>query len=92
MENDIPVIYFPEVMRKAFRKCKQSTNKPITAKRQSKKIKTDAKLSKKTSKPTKLYILRDDNLATRIKREEIKQISEKKSVFGAPFLELCTVL
>ena len=44
------------------------------------------------SKPTRLHLLRNDNLATRIKREEIKRISEKELVFGTLPLELCTVL
>ena len=36
--------------------------------------------------------MRDDDFATRIKQEEIKQISEKKSGFGASSFELCTIL
>ena len=46
-ESDIPMIYFPEKMIKVFCKCKQNTNKSSAAKKQSKKIKTDAKLLKK---------------------------------------------
>ena len=44
------------------------------------------------SKPTRFHLLRDDNLATRIKREKIKQISKKESVFGTLSFELCTIL
>ena len=44
------------------------------------------------SKPTRLHILRDNNLATRVKCEEIKQISKKELVFGAPSFELRIVL
>ena len=44
------------------------------------------------SKSTKLHFLRNDDLATRVKREEIKQIFKKELVFGAPFLKLCTIL
>ena len=91
-ESDIPVIYSPEAMREASRKRKRSANKSGAAKKRSKKIKTDAKLPEGTSKPTRLHLLRDDDLATRVKREEIKRISERESVFGAPSLELCTVL
>ena len=91
-ESDIPVIYSPEAMREASRKCKQSANKSGAAKKRSKKIKTDAKLPEGTSKPTRLHLLRDDDLATRVKREKIKRISERESVFDAPFFELCTVL
>ena len=79
-------------MREASCKRKQSANKLGAAKKRSKKIKTDAKFPEGTSKPTRLYLLRDDDLATRVKREEIKQISERESVFGAPSLELYTIL
>ena len=92
MESDIPMIYFPEVMRKASCKCKQNTNKSSAAKKRSKKIKTNAKLSERMSKLNKLHFLRDDDLATKIKHEKIKQISKKELVFNAPFFKLCTVL
>ena len=36
--------------------------------------------------------MRDDNLATRVKQEKIKQIFERESVFGAPSFKLCTIL
>ena len=90
-EDDIFVIYSSEAMKKASRKCKRSTKKLSTTKKRSKKIKTNAKLPEKTSKLTKLYFLRDNDLATRVKREEIKGISKRKSVFGASSFELCTV-
>ena len=76
-ESDIFIIYSPEAMRKAFCKGKQSIKKLSTAKKRSKKIKTDAKLPKKTSKSIKLHLLRDNNLATKVKCEEIKQIFKK---------------
>ena len=44
------------------------------------------------SKPTKLHLLKDNNLLAQIKREEIKKIAKKESAFGAPSLELRTVL
>ena len=91
-ESNIFMIYSLKVMRKAFRKCKQSTNKPSTAKKWSKKIKTDAKLPEGTSKPTRLHFLRNNDLATRVKCEKIKQISKRESVFGALSFELCTIL
>ena len=56
------------------------------------KIKIDAKLAEKISKPTRLHLLRNNDLATRIKCEEIKRISEKKSGFGALSFEFYTVL
>ena len=62
------------------------------AKKRSKKIKTNAKLPEGTLNPTKLHLLRDNDFATRVKREKIKRISERELVFGAPFLKLCTVL
>ena len=91
-ESNIPVIYSPEAIRETFCKCKQGANKSGAAKKWSKQIKPEAKLPKRTSKPTRLHLLRDDNLATRVKCEEIKWIFERESVFGAPSLELCTVL
>ena len=92
VESDIPVIYSLEAMREVFRKCKQSTNESSAAKKRSKKIKTNAKLPEETSKPTRLHLLRDYDLATRIKHEKIKRISEKESIFAIPFFELCTIL
>ena len=91
-ESDIPVIYSPEAMRKASRKCKWSTNKPSATKKRSKKIKTNAKLPNGMSKPTRPHFLRDNDLATRVKREKIKRIFEIKLVFSALSLKLCTVL
>ena len=44
------------------------------------------------SKPIRLHFLRNDDLATRVKREEIKQIFEKKLIFGASFLKLHIIL
>ena len=43
-------------------------------------------------KPTKFHLLRDDNLATRVKHEEIKQTSKKESVFDILSFEFHTVL
>ena len=91
-ESDISVIYFSKMMREVFCKRKRSANKLGAAKKRSKKIKTDAKLPERTSKLTWLYFLRDDDLATRVKREEIKRISERESIFGALSFELCIVL
>ena len=91
-ESDIPIIYFPEAMRETFCKRKWSINKLSAAKKKLKKNKIDAKLSEKMSKPTKFYLLRDDNLATRVKCEEIKRIFEKKLIFSALFLKLHTIL
>ena len=61
-------------------------------KKWSKKTKTDTKFSKKTSKLTRLHLLRDDNLVTRVKRDKIKRISKRELVFGALYFELCIVL
>ena len=72
IESDIPVIYSSETIRKAFHKCKQSTNKPSAAKKWLKKIKTNAKFLEKMLKPTRFYLFRDDDFATRVKHEEIK--------------------
>ena len=91
-ENDIPVIYYLETMRNASCKYKQSTNKLSAVKKIVKKIETNAKLLERMLKPTRLYHLKNNDLATRIKCEEIKQISKRKLVFGASFFELCTVL
>ena len=91
-ENDIPVIYSPKAMREVFCKHKQSINKLNTAKKQSKKIKTNAKLLKETLKPTKLHLLRNNNLATRVKHEKIKWIFKRELVFGTTFFKLHTVL
>ena len=38
-ESDILVIYFPKTMRKIFRKCKQSINKPSATKNGQKRLK-----------------------------------------------------
>ena len=45
-----------------------------------------------TSKPTRLHLLKDNDLLARVSREEIKEISEKESAFGAQSLKLRTVL
>ena len=79
-------------MRKAFRKRKRSINKLSAAKKWSKQIKTDAKLLEKTSKPIRLHLLRNNDLATKVKYEKIKQIFEKELIFGTPSFELCTIL
>ena len=79
-------------MRKASRKRKRSTNKLSAAKKRSKKIKTNAKLLEKMSKPIKLYLLKNNDFATKVKCEEIKEISETELIFGALFLEFYTVL
>lgn len=91
-ESDIPMIHSPESMKKTSCNRKQSTNNTDTTTKQLKKIKTNAKLPEETSKPIKLYLLRNDNLAVRVRCEEVKRISEKESIFGSPFFELCTVL
>ena len=44
------------------------------------------------SKPIRLHLLRNNDFTTRVKREEIKRISERKLVFGTLSFELCTVL
>ena len=91
MESDIPMIYSPKAIGKAFYKCKRSTNEPSTAKN-GQKIKTNANFLEKMSRSTKLHLLRDNDLITRVKYEKIKQIFEKNWIFGALFFELYTVL
>ena len=61
-------------------------------KKWSKKIKINAKLLKKILKPIKFHLLKNNNLAAKIKHEKIKQIFKKESIFDALFLELCIVL
>ena len=92
IKSDIPMIYSSEAMKEAFCKRKWSTNKPSTSRKQSKKIRTNAKFLERMSKPTRLYLLRDNDFATRVKHKEIKQISKRELDFGVLFPELCTVL
>ena len=47
---------------------------------------------KETSKLIRLHLLNDANPETRVNPKDIKKISEKESIFGAPSLELHTVL
>lgn len=79
-------------MKKVFYKCKQNTNNISIAKKQSKKIKTNAKLPEKILKPTKLYLLRNNNLAIRVRYKKVKQIFKKELIFDFLSFELCTIL
>ena len=91
-ESELPVIHSPEAARRASKKRKQNAEELDAPKRRSKKIRTKTKLPEVTSKPTRLHLLKDDDLALRVDRQEIKAVSERESVFGAPSLELRTVL
>lgn len=44
------------------------------------------------SKPIKLYLIKDDNLKALFKKEIIKKIFEKESIFKSSSLKLTTVL
>ena len=61
------------------------------SKRASKHAKT-SKQSEESAKPVRLHLLDVDDLEAQVRREDIKRVSEKESVFGAPSLELRTVL
>ena len=79
--------------KKTSCKRKQDTNlESSTANRRSKKIRTNAKSPEIASKPTRLHLLKDDDLALKRARQDIKAISERESIFGALFFELRTVL
>ena len=45
-----------------------------------------------TSKLVRLHLLNDANPEARVNLEDVKKIFEKESIFGAPSLELRTVL
>ena len=44
-----------------------------------------------TSKLIRFHLLKDASLEARVNPEDVKKISEKESIFGAPSLELRTV-
>ena len=50
------------------------------------------KLPKVSSKPMRLHLMDDNDLDVQVERENVKEISTKKSVFRAPSIKLCTVL
>ena len=91
LEGDVPVIHTLETEKKTSCKRKQGARNAGAAKGWSKKIWTKAKLLKKLSKLTKLYLLKNKGLLAQV-RQKIKTISEQKLVFGYPSLELYTVL
>lgn len=77
LENKLLVLHSPNPKKEVFSKYKQSAPDKSTATRKSKKIQTKMKQLKVTSKPTWLYLLKDDNFLAQIKCEKIKSISEK---------------
>ena len=79
-ESELPVIHSPEAVGRISKKCKQNVEELDASKRQSKKIRTEAKLSEVTSKPTRLYLLKNDDLALQVDCQEIKMIFKKESV------------
>ena len=90
--SDVPVIHAPEAEKKASRKRKRGVRDSGAAKGRSKKIRTKEKLPEGLSKPTRLYLLKDNGLLARASRQEIQAISARESVFGSPSLELRTIL
>ena len=54
----------------------------------SKKIQTELKFPRITSKLTKLHLLKNNNLVNKVARQDIRAISAQKLVFGSPSLEL----
>ena len=91
-KGELSVSRFAASAKKPSRKRKRSLPGQGTAPYRSKKLRTKEKFSGVTSKPTRLHLLKDDDLESRVACQDIKLISTKESVFGALSLELRTVL
>ena len=80
LESELPIIHSSEAAKRAFKKRKHNAEELDALKHQSKKIRIKAKLPEMMSKPSRLYPLKDDNLALQVDRQEIKAISKKKKI------------
>ena len=79
-------------LKPTSRKQKRGSEETDKVGRRSKKIRTESKFPGITSKPTRLYLLKNNNLVDRVARQDIKAVSVQESVFESPSFELRTVL
>ena len=92
LEDELIRACLPGPLKPTSRKQKQGFKGTDKIGRRSKKIWTESKFPGITSKPTRLHLLKEDDLANKVVCQDIKAISIRESVFGSPSFELRTML